>query len=55
MVSVFAYMVAKEDLWIARKEGAGKLGMIVVSEFSKAKRPLVLIGLTPGQTPRVVL
>lgn len=52
---LFAYTVAKEGLWIARKEGAGKLRMIVVSEVSKAKRPLVLTGLTPGQTPGVVL
>lgn len=40
-----------KGLWVTRKGDVGKLGLPGVSEASDAKRPLVLMGLTPDRAP----
>lgn len=51
----FVKRVALESLWIARKGNVGKHRMVGVGEVPEAKRPLIVTGLTPSQTPGAVL
>lgn len=43
-----------EGLWIGKGD-VGKLRMVAVSKVAEAKRPLVLMGLTPSGTLEAVL